>query len=123
MSMQTILIFSFAVPLVLTLFAPGLRALAAISAVMIALLGWQTYAFWEAANSPPDFIGPPALPMGRGAVNLSAAGLSIGTLTRGIQYALLAARVSVPFPGLALIFALVSAAVGGLYELGLFHLQ
>ena len=119
--MMTAIILSFGIPLILTLVAPGLRWGLAIAAVLAAVIGWQDFAFWEAANSPPDFVGPPALPIGRGAVNVSAAGLAIGTLTRGIQFGLQAMKVSVGWPAFLLIFGLVSLGVGAVYALGFFR--
>jgi hypothetical protein len=117
----TQLVLYFALPLALTLFMPGVRALLAAVVSLGGAIGWQDYAFWQAANSP-DFIGPPALPMGTGAVSLAAAGLMIGAFTRAIGIGLNAVGVR-PAPSWHfIILAAVSAAVGSAYYFGLIRL-
>ncbi|MFO1186686.1 MAG: hypothetical protein U1E87_04085 [Alphaproteobacteria bacterium] len=89
-------ILSFAIPLVLTLLAPGVRFfLAAVT--QAGAIGWQDFAFWQAANSE-DFVGPPALPITAGAVSVAAAGLMIGAFTRLTAIGLIAAKVKLAMP-------------------------
>ncbi len=119
--MSTTVILSFAVPMLLTLVAPGLRLLIPISVALAGVIGWQDYAFWQAANSD-DFTGPPHLPLGAGAVNLSAAGLAIGVLTRTVAHAFHTAKRPLTWPWLLLLFIGVSGAVSAAYFGGVFRL-
>ncbi len=121
--MSTVLLLSFLIPLALTLFAPGLRWLIAMTVLVAAAIGWQDYAYWAAANSA-DFVGPPKLPyLTNGAVALSAAGLAIGVLTRAIGHGFhTASGKPLNWPWLILVFIGVSAAVGAAYSAGLFRM-
>jgi hypothetical protein len=116
--MITHLVLYFALPLALTLFIPGVRALLAAIVSLGGVIGWQDFAYWQAANSP-DFIGPPALPIGSGAVSLAAAGLMIGAFTRAIGIGLNAAGLR-PAPAWHLVILTgVSAVIGSAYYFGL----
>jgi hypothetical protein len=115
--MLTNTLLSFALPLALTLFMPGVRLFLAAVVAVGGVIGWQGFAFWQAANSP-DFTGPPALPIGSGALSLAAAGLMIGAFTRLIGIGLNAAGVR-PAPAWHfVILAGVSALIGSAYYFG-----
>lgn len=119
--MSEVLLLSFCIPLVLTIVMPGLRSLLAAATAVGGVIGWQDYAFWQAANSP-DFIGPPALPIGTGALSLSMAGLAIGVLTRVIAHGFHRTKRPLTWPWLILVFVGVSLAVGAAYFAGLIRL-
>jgi hypothetical protein len=110
-------ILSFLVPLVLTLLAPGVRLFFAAVAVFAGAIGWQDFAFWQAANSE-DFVGPPALPITAGAVSLAAAGLMIGAFTRLTAIGLTAAKVRLAMQHHLALLAGFSALVGTAYVFG-----
>lgn len=112
---------AFALPLALTIFMPGLRSFLAATCALSAAIGWQNWAFWQTALSP-DFVGPPSLPIGPGAVDLSLTGLLIGVLARGPVLALHAAKVKVGWLLQVAIFGVVAAGVWALHEAGLVHL-
>lgn len=110
-------ILSFAVPLVLTLVAPGVRLFLAAVTILAGAIGWQDFAFWQAANSE-DFVGPPALPLTAGAVSLAAAGLMIGAFTRLTAIGLTAAKVKLAMQHHLGILACMTALVGTAYWFG-----
>jgi hypothetical protein len=119
--MLTDTVLCFALPLALTLFMPGVRALLAAVVSLGGAIGWQDFAFWQAANSP-DFVGPPALPIGSGALSLAAAGLMIGAFTRVIGIGLNAAGIR-PAPAWHfVILVIVAGVIGTAYYFGLIRL-
>jgi hypothetical protein len=119
--MLTNLALCFGLPLLLTLLMPGVRLFLAAVVGVGGAIGWQDWAFWQAANSP-DFIGPPALPLTEGAVDLAVAGFAIGVLTRGTALGLSAARIHVTPAKFAAIFIGAGSVVGAAYALGFIRL-